>query len=168
MFKKLGFCVGLFAFVLSGAVQAGEPRLMGTYGDWLAYSFVEDGNKVCYMASKPKKDEGNYSRRDDIFALITHRPSEDTKDVFSYIAGYTYKSGSDVTIDVAGKKFTLFTQGGTAWTPDADTDARLSKAIRAGSNMVVRGTSSRGTATKDTFSLKGSTAAHKKITAECR
>lgn len=168
MFKKLGFCVGLLAFVMAAHVQAAEPRLMGTYGDWLAYSFVESGNKVCYMASKPKKDEGKYSRRGEIFALVTHRPAEGTKDVFSYIAGYDYKSGGDVTVEVNGKRFVLFTQDDTAWTPDAETDARLSKAIRAGSKMIVKGTSSRGTATKDTFSLKGSTAAYKKITSECK
>lgn len=168
MFRKLGFCVGLLAFVLTAQAQAAEPRLMGTYGDWLAYSFNENGKKVCYMASKPKKAEGNYSKRGDIFALLTHRPAEGTKDVFSYITGYTYKAGSDVTIEVDGKRFVLFTQDNTAWTPDEQSDARLAKAIQAGSKMIVRGVSSRGTKTKDTFGLKGSTAAYKKITSECR
>lgn len=169
MFKKFSLCLGLLTFIfIAGSAKAAEPRLVGTYGDWLAYVFIEDGNKVCYMASKPKKDEGKYTRRGDIFALVTHRPAEGTKDVFSYIAGYTYKNASDVTVEVDGKRFVLFTQDDTAWTSDAETDAKLSKAIRAGSRMVVKGTSSRGTATKDTFSLKGSTAAHEKITSECK
>lgn len=167
MFKKLCLFMGLFVFFAASNAQAAEPRLMGTYGDWLAYVFIENGNKVCYMASKPKKDEGKYSRRGDIFALVTHRPSEGTKDVFSYIAGYDYKVGSDVTVEVDGQNFVLFTQDDTAWTPDADTDKRLADALRKGSKMIVRGTSSRGTATKDTFGLKGSSAAHEKITQEC-
>lgn len=172
MLKHLSLTLFLIAFMLCAFVtspaQAGEPRLMGTYGDWLAYVFIEDGNKVCYMASKPKKDEGNYTRRGEIFALVTHRPAEGTRDVFSYITGYTYKAGSDATVDIDGKRYVLFTQDDMAWTPDADTDKKLSSAIRRGSNMVVSGVSSRGTPTKDTFSLKGSSAAYERISAECK
>ena len=95
-------CV-LFSF--SGKANAGEPRLIGTFGDWSAYMFEENGGKVCYMASTPKKAEGNYTSRGDIFALVTHRPGEGTKDVFSYITGYPYKKGADVTVEVKGIKF---------------------------------------------------------------
>lgn len=153
--------------MMSNAAFASGPRLIGTYGDWSSYVFEENGNKVCYMASQPKKAEGNYTKRGDIFALVTHRPAEGTKNVFSYITGYTYKAGSDVAVMVDGKRFTLFTQGETAWTPDADTDNRLANALRKGSKLVVKGTSSRGTATIDTFSLNGSGAAHDAIGQAC-
>ena len=164
----------LFAFALIGLLfgsleaQAGEPRLVGTYGDWSAYVFVENGNKVCYMASKPQKDEGKYTKRGEIFALVTHRPAEGTRDVFSYITGYPYKPGSDASVQIGGDKFVLFTQDDTAWAPDAETDDRLAAVIRKGSKMIVRGVSSRGTKTKDTFSLKGSSGAYDKISAECK
>ena len=155
-------------FVLfSAQAQASEPRLIGTYGNWSAYVFTEDGNKVCYMASQPTSAEGNYTRRGDIFALVTHRPAEGTKDVFSYITGYTYKPGSDAIVRIGSNSFTLFTQDETAWTPDGETDVKLARAIRAGSNMTVKGSSSRGTLTTDTFSLKGSGAAHDAISQEC-
>lgn len=157
-----------FLGVIASSAQASEPRLIGTYGDWSAYMFTEDGKNVCYMASKPKKAEGNYSKRGEIFALITHRPAEGTRNVFSYITGYPYKSGSDVTVTIDGKSFTLFTQDDTAWTPDAKTDNQLVDMIKEGSSMVVKGVSSRGTKTTDTFSLKGSTKAHEKISQECR
>lgn len=163
--------LGALVLVLSVAgvakAQASEPRLIGTYGDWSSYVFEEDGNKVCYMASQPKKAEGNYTKRGDIFALVTHRPAEGSKNVFSYITGYTYKSGSDVTVKIDGNRFTLFTQGETAWTPDAGTDAKLAESIRKGSKMVIKGTSARGTLTTDTFSLSGSGAAHDAINREC-
>ena len=164
---RILFLAALFIMTMPSA-QAGEPRLIGTYGDWSAYVYIEDGNKVCYMASQPKKDEGNYSRRGEIFALVTHRPAEGTKNVFSYITGYPYKAGSDATVKVASKRFVLFTQDDTAWAPDSETDQQLADAIRAGSNMIVNGTSTRGTKTKDTFSLRGSSAAHDAITKECR
>lgn len=167
--KKIGFlfvlaCVGLF---LSFPSHAAQPKQIGTYGDWTAYMLTEQGSKVCYMVSKPISAKGKYTRRGDVFALITHRPGENTRDVFSYITGYQYKKQSDATVMIDSKKFTLFTQDETAWTPDAASDKRLSKAVRSGSKMIVKGVSSRGTATTDTFSLKGSGAAYKAISKSC-
>lgn len=153
--------------VAAGSAKAADPRELGTFGKWSAYVFTEDGSKVCYMASQPDKDEGDYSRRGDIYALITHRPAEGTKNVFSYITGYPYKAGSDATVKIDGNTFTLFTQDETAWAPDAATDNRITESIRKGYNMVVKGTSSRGTLTTDTFSLKGSSDAHDAISREC-
>ncbi|MCI5060902.1 MAG: invasion associated locus B family protein [Alphaproteobacteria bacterium] len=153
--------------VFGSPALASEPRLLGTHGDWAAYGFTEGGNKVCYMASQPKTAVGNYTQRGDIFALITHRPAEKTRDVFSYITGYPYKPGSEVTIDIDGRKFKLFTQDDTAWTPDAASDSALARAIQAGSKMIVKGTSKRGTLTTDTFSLKGSGKAYAMVSKEC-
>ncbi len=152
---------------IASVANAQTPQLIGNYGDWAAYSFTENGNKVCYMVSQPTKAEGNYSKRGDIFALITHRPGEKTKNVFSYITGYTYKEGSDVTVNVNNEKFTLFTQKDMAWAPDQASDNRITDAIRKGSRMVVKGSSSRGTLTTDTFSLKGSGGAHDAINKAC-
>lgn len=157
----------LFVFTAPAFAQNGEPRLLAKYGDWSSYMFIENGSKVCYMISQPKKDQGNYTRRGKIYALITHRPAEGTRDVFSYITGYTYKTGSDASITIDGKAYTLFTQDDTAWAPDAKSDRTLAQGIKNGSSMVVKGTSSRGTATTDTFSLKGSSKAYQRINDEC-
>ncbi|MEM6812153.1 MAG: invasion associated locus B family protein [Pseudomonadota bacterium] len=151
----------------SSGAFASEPRLIGTYGDWSAYVFMENGNKVCYMASQPKTAQGNYTKRGEIFALVTHRPAENTKNVFSYTTGYPYKDNSNVDVTIDARKFTLFTQGDTAWTADAASDNQLTNAIKQGNKMVVKGTSTRGTLTTDTFSLKGSTKAHQRISQEC-
>lgn len=170
MFRKiLGTCVCTLLFVTSSvsASYAANPKPIGQYGDWTSYYIMEGGQKVCYMVSAPVDARGNYTNRGEIFALITHRPSENTKDVFSYITGYTYKQGSDATVKIDGKNYILFTQDDTAWTPDAAADKALAKAIRGGSKMVVTGTSSRGTLTTDTYSLKGSGAAYKAISKEC-
>lgn len=153
--------------VFASDAFANAPRLLGKHGVWEAYTFNEDGQKVCYMAAKPNSAKGNYSSRGDIYALITHRPGEGTRNVFSYIAGYGYKAGSDVTLKVDGNAIILFTQDDTAWAPDASTDNKISEAIRKGSTMVVTGTSARGTLTTDTFSLRGSGAAYDAISKEC-
>ncbi len=169
MFRRLFLAAlattALFSFTASS--QAADPRLLGEYSDWNAYVFMEGDNKVCYMASQPKKAEGNYTRRGEVFALVTHRPAEGTKNVFSYITGYPYKAGSDATVKIDSNNFTLFTQDETAWAPDAASDNKIATSLRKGSKMIVKGTSVRGTATTDTFSLKGSSAAHEAISKEC-
>lgn len=151
----------------AGTARAAEPSLLGQFGEWSAYVFNEDGGKVCFMTAQPKKMEGNYTKRGDVFAQITHRPAEGSKDVFSYITGYSFKAGSDANITIDGETFALFTQDDTAWAPDAVTDEKLAQALRKGSTMTIKGTSSRGTLTTDTFNLKGTGAAHDAINKEC-
>ena len=165
-YSVFALVIALFA-VTSTASVAAEPKLLSTHGDWAVYTFSEGGSKVCYMASQPKKAEGNYTRRGDIFAFITHRPGENSKNVFSYITGYTYKSGAAVQVKVGGETFKLFTQKDMAWARDSATDQKIADAVRRGSNMVVSGVSSRGTNTKDTYSLKGSSAAHDAMGKAC-
>lgn len=166
--KTLIAVLSLFAFIPSTAhAQASEQKEIGTFGVWKAYEFEENGHKVCYMAASPDKDEGKYTKRGDIVAMITHRPAEGTKNVFSYMSGYGYKKGSNVEVAIDGRDYTLFTQNDMAWAADATADTNLAEGIKKGSKMVVKGVSGKGTETKDTFSLKGSTKAYEAISKAC-
>ncbi len=150
-----------------GAAVAQDIRALGEFDDWRAFTFTENGNKVCYMASEPEKAEGDYTKRGDIYAMVTHRPAQGTEDVVSFVIGYTFKKDSRVTVDIDGQKFTLFTHKDTAWASDSQTDKALVQAMRRGREMVVKGTSSRGTETTDSYSLIGFTAAHRAIDKAC-
>lgn len=166
---KLFSCCALLFIGGIGPLHAetSEPKRLGTYGDWWAYSFTEGNNVVCYMLSSPKKATGNYKKRGEIFALVTHRPAENTRNVFSYMAGYNYKSDSVANITIDKQKFALFTHNDTAWAPDTATDARLADALRKGATMTINGISSKGTTTTDTIGLKGTGAAFKAIDSAC-
>ncbi|MBI1208474.1 MAG: hypothetical protein GC191_14475 [Azospirillum sp.] len=146
-------------------------RLLGDFKDWKAIAYKEDdkesGGTVCYMVSQPKKAEPSGKQRGDIHALVTHRPGEKSFDVVSFIAGYTYKSGSDVSVQVDNETYSLFTDGETAWARDEATDHKLADAIKSGYKLVVKGVSSRGTNTTDTYSLSGSGDAYKAIGEAC-
>lgn len=157
----------IITVALPASAQRSEPRLLSSHRDWNVYVFAEAGNQVCYMASQPSRSQGDYTRRGEVFAQITHRPAEQTFDTFSMVAGYTYKKGSEVDLRIGNRRFSLFTHGDTAWAEDAATDARIADAIKAGNSMVLRGTSSRGTLTTDTFSLSGSTAAYNAMSEAC-
>lgn len=163
----LSAAVILGAAAVPAHAQDGVKKL-GTYGVWTAASYIEsDGSKVCYMSAEPTKKEGKYTKRGNVYAQITHRPGESSKDVFSFTAGYDYKSDSKATLTVDGKDTMLFTQDDTAWAEDPATDTKITQALRKGSKMVIKGASARGTETVDTFSLSGSGAAHDAIAKEC-
>ena len=89
--KKFLFLIGLAYFCGICRANAAAPQMIGEYDDWVAYYYRDSAGPVCYMASTPKKDEGKYSRRGDIYAVITHRPNEKSFDVLNINAGYTYK-----------------------------------------------------------------------------
>ncbi len=166
-FKCREIIISSAIFILCGTAQATEPKLIAEHGDWVAYTFIENNNKVCYMVSQPKKTSGNYTKRGDVFALVTHRPAEKSKNVFSYIAGYSYKPGSEATVIVNNQNFRLFTQDDSAWASDEATDNKITDAIKRGSSLVIKGLSARGTETVDTFGLSGSSSAYKAISSEC-
>ena len=173
MTRQIRTLVSLFlpAFLLLAAgsepAHAQEVEYLGTNRDWHAFQYMENGNRVCYMASRPLEEEGDYTRRGDVFVLVTHRPAENSRDVVSFIAGYSYEDEGEVTVTIGGNTFRLFTEDDTAWARDEATDQRLVQAMRRGADMVVRGTSSRGTLTTDTYSLFGFTATYNEITGAC-
>lgn len=147
--------------------EAQDIRRLGEFQDWRAFTFQEDGNKVCYMASQPKKEEGDYTKRGEVYAMVTHRPAQGTQNVVSFVIGYPFKQDSRVNVSIDGKGFTLFTHKDTAWAPDKETDRELVQAMRAGRTMIVKGVSSKDTETTDTYSLLGFTAAHNAVNDAC-
>mgnify|MGYP007046914488 CR=1 FL=1 len=148
----------------SGAQQAG---LIDVFDDWSAFTSTESGAPVCYIGSEPTKATGDYKKRGKTYILITHRPAENALGVVSLEAGYAFKPGSGVDVAIGTNQFTLFTDGSNAWADDAKADQALVRAMRAGAIMEVSGTSGRGTLTKDTYSLKGITAAYKAASKAC-
>ncbi len=166
--RGVGFAAVAATTVLVASSVAAEQRSIGTFRDWSAFTDTVGGNKVCYAGSLPKKQEGDYTRRGDTYILVTHRPADAVVGEVSVEAGYSYQRGSEATATIDGRSFQLFTEGGNAWAYDEAADREMVRAMRAGAEMVIKGTSSRGTLTSDTYSLFGFTAAYKAITDECQ
>ena len=162
--------LSILTFVALPCLAEGDPNLknLGTFGNWTAYTYDDGNGKICYIASEPTKSSGKYSKRDDVFLMVTHRPSEKAFNVVNTVAGYTYKKGSKPTITIDKKKaITLATHEDTAWAKETKTDKTLVEQMKAGSTAVLKGTSKRGTLTTDTFSLKGFSKAYQKIDEAC-
>ena len=145
---------------------AQTPKPIGSYGDWQALTYEENGKPVCYVFTEPAKKEGQYTSRGQVYALVTHRPSDKKMNVFTIISGYTFKEDTDAILEIGDQKFTLFTQEGMAWANDED-DPKIVEALKKGTGMVMHGTSNRGTETVDTYSLKGFSKAYDAIGDAC-
>lgn len=147
----------------SSTVAQAKADFLGSFGDWEAYS-TNDGGRLCYIATLPSKSEGKYTRRGDIFLLVSHRPQDNSVGVVSLEAGYNYASKSKITAKIGTKSFAMFPDGGHAF---AFEDAPMVNAMVRGSNLTIQGTSNRGTLTTDTFSLTGFTAAYNAASKAC-
>jgi hypothetical protein len=161
----------LFVFAMTvgvAAVSMAADKSLGTFKLWSAMSFTEDDKTVCMIWSQPEKAEGNYKKRGEVFVFVTHRPGDREMNKISFETGYTFKESSEVRVTIDGQAYSLYTDGSTAWSSDTKEDSRMVNAMRAGSTMVMEGTSGRGTETRDTYSLSGFTAAHNAINKACK
>ncbi len=145
-----------------------KAKELGKYNDWSAYAEGEGKNLACLAVSKPKKAEGNYKRRGEIFAVITHLPGQNKWNEFSIIAGYNYKADSNPDVTIGDAKFQLFTSGSRAWSFSPPDDEKIIKFLKSSMKMKVIGTSTRGTITTDTYSLMGFSKAYQKINEACQ
>lgn len=168
--RKLSVSIPLATLValapLFAVAQA--PQFLGTYRDWNVYRFEDGEQTICYMASEPKKQEGDYTRRGNPAVLVTRRPGPNSGDEVSVQPGYSYLAGSEVEVQVDDQReFSLFTKGEHAWTKSTEDDRALINAMRRGTDMTVRGTSVKDTYSLDTYSLMGFTAAYEAMSEAC-
>ncbi|MBM3534083.1 MAG: hypothetical protein FJX60_13720 [Alphaproteobacteria bacterium] len=158
----------LAAFALAAApAMAQAPRVLGSFEKWSAFSYLEQGKPVCYLAAQPTDSKGGPPNRGEVFLMVTHRPAAKASDVVSFVAGYALKSGSEAEATVGGTVFKLFTKEDRAWAHDEKTDKALVQALVKGASLVVKAAPSRGPESTDSFSLTGFGRAHQAINQAC-
>jgi hypothetical protein len=147
-----------------------EPNLLGQFGTWGAYSATPNGKKVCFALAKPSSSKTNPPNRprDPAYAFISTRPAEKVFNEVSIMIGYALKPGSESTLEVGGANYAMYTQGDGLWIKNAAEEERLVEAMRKSADVVVKGTSAKGTETTDVFSLKGLSQALERISQDCR
>ena len=163
---KLGLGAALGVALAAGSAHAAPERL-GVFGDWEAYRVGDAQGRECFVHSVPRESKGDYTRRGEVLAQVSHRPSARVRSELSITAGYTYRRDSEVEVDIDGRKLELFVHEDRAYARDAATDRELARRMKRGRKLVVRGVSARGTRTTDEFSLRGFTAAHAAIDRAC-
>ena len=131
--------------------------------DWSV--FVEDNPTECWGVSTPKESVNTRDgrvvavNRGQTLLMVFYRPSAGAKGQVAFTGGYPFAPGSTVNIDISGNQFEMFTEGEWAWPATTEDDNKIITAMKRGAEAVLSARSGRGTATKDTFSLLGFTAA---------
>lgn len=163
MFTRAKVFSGLAAAAVlaacTGAAMAQSPTRIGEFNDWGAFSYSSGGGKVCYALSVPTGKQPTNVDHGDNFFLVTQRAKQNVTYEPQFMAGYTLRENSKVTVTVDGQSFTFFTKDNSAWVENAAQEPALVSAMKAGSKMTVKAVSRRGTDTTYEYSLSGVTAA---------
>lgn len=162
--------VASVSFAASAAVAQESTNRVATMTDWSV--FAEDNPKECWGVSSPKETVNTRDgqpvqvRRGDILLFVTFRPG--VAGEISFSGGYPFASGSTVKLDVDGTGYDLISDGEWAWPGTKEDDAAILAALKKGTTAVLQAQSGKGTQTKDTFSLRGFTAAMEEAGKRCQ
>ncbi|WP_072396018.1 invasion associated locus B family protein [Hyphomicrobium sp. CS1GBMeth3] len=150
-------------------LAAQEPGSVqtGAFGDWLVHENAGEGPKTCFAASQPKAKEPAGANRSKIVLYVSAWPKEGVKSEVSVKLGYPIKPDSTVSVAVGDAEFQLFPDQDRAYVADATEELKLVDAMKKGSSLIVKGTSTRGTLTTDTYSLIGLGRALDAVAAAC-
>jgi invasion protein IalB len=155
----------------AAAVAGGaQPKLLGQYGIWGAYSASPAGKKICFVLAKPASSETNPPNRprNPVYMFISTRPADKVANEVSLVVGYPFKAGYEANAQIGANSFPLYTQQDGAWIKDATQEAKMVEAMRGGDTAVVKGMSAKGTQSTDTFTLKGMSQALDRAGQECK
>ncbi len=170
LFATLSFLLALGAFADAGLAQESETASLktGAFGDWLVHQNAGDGPKICFAASQPKTKEPATANRSKIVLYVSAWPKDGVKAEFSAKMGYPMSPDSPVSATIDGTDFSLFADADRAYVADAAQEAKLIDAMKTGSKIVLKATSTRGTQTTDTYSLAGFGQAFDAIASACQ
>jgi hypothetical protein len=104
-----------------------------------------------------------------VYLFISTRPVEKVSNEVSVLAtGYEFKPNTEASVAVGGSNFAMYTQKDGAWVKNAAEESKLLETMRKGADVAIKATTSRGTQTTDTFSLKGIGQAVDRAAQECK
>jgi len=168
---KLALITAAALVVMSPALAQEVTNRVAADTDWAV--FEGDDPRECWAVTAPKSTVNTRDNRQvqvnrgDILLFVTYRPAQNVAGEISFTGGYPFAEGSTATLDIGGTTFELFTEGEYAWPASPSEDAKIMTSMKRGANAVVTARSSRGTITKDTFSLLGATSMIEKAETNC-
>ena len=103
-----------------------------------------------------------------MYFYVTTWRKDNVRAEVSVRLGYAIKADVPPTITVGSESFELFARNDKAFTRDPQEEKRLLDAMLKASALTVKGTSSKGAATVDQYSLSGLAGAMKKVDQSCQ
>ena len=167
MIQRVTAAATVILSLLVAPAQAQSVRLIGDFRDWSAYSAQEGAGALCFALSTPIQVAPAPDGFTEAYLYLTNRPAEGIRNEFNLVAGFPFAPDQPATVSVGGQSFELFTENDAAWLLDPSLGDSLASAIRAGSSLVIDGTSQTGVKVQQVFSLSGATAASRAIEGGC-
>ncbi|MCR9109746.1 invasion associated locus B family protein [Marivita sp. XM-24bin2] len=160
-----GAVVGAISLMTAGAGAAQETSTnrVNAITDWSVFEGQDP--RECWAVTTYKESVNTRGgrvvavTRGEILLMVFYRPGAEVQGQVAFTGGYPFAPGSTVNVNIGGTEFELFTEGEWAWPATPQDDAKIVTAMKRGADAVLTAQSSRGTTTKDTFSLLGFTAA---------
>lgn len=170
-FKTGATALAMVALMAGGAIAQESTNRVAVETAWSV--FVDGNPRECWAVSAPSETVNTRGgqavtvQRGDILLFATYRQGGGATAEVSFTGGYPFAEGSTVELVIGADTLQLFTDGQWAWAASPEDDARILASLRRGQNAVLTARSSRGTTTRDTFSLFGITAATDEAQRRC-
>lgn len=158
------FCYLVPFFTIAAAAGANaQPTMVKQYHAWGVYSH----ETTCYMLTIPAEEKPTGVDHGDNFFLLAPTEAAHARYEPQALMGYRLKAGAPVSARIGDERFQMMSDGKSAWLRKPARVPDMIDAMKGGSEMIVKGTSRRGTKTTYTYSLSGVTAALKHLK-KCR
>jgi hypothetical protein len=155
------------ALLTTAPAFAQSVKLIGDFRSWSAYSATDTTGAVCFALSRPTEITPQPDGFTEAYLYLTHRPTQGVRNELNLVAGFVFASDTPATASVSGQTFDLFTAKDAAWLLNPSQNDDFAGALRAGSEVIIEGTTDKGIKVSETFSLSGATAASRAIEGNC-
>ena len=164
--KKISVLLILFTFLFSSNAFSDQPKSIGKYKSWEAFTYNGSNGKICFAQTIPLDRAPKNLKRDPSRLFVTFRKNEKIKNELSVTSGHMYKKSS-VMAKSGKNEFLFFSQGNFAWLIDREEEFNLIKTMKRASKLSVTARTSTGTETKDMYSMMGFTKAYNTARKSC-
>ena len=145
------------------------PMLVGTYGDWSAYTTQGGKSRVCYVLAQPKDRSPSSLKKVAAHIFISSRPAEHVHNEISVIFGVPLKPGdAQARAEVGTTSFDMVSKGQNAFVKNAADEVRFIDLMKKSPKLIVKGTLIKGGQASDSYSLTGLGQALDRVTKECQ
>jgi len=166
MMKNFSIPFLFLIFFVSTNAWGDQPKSIGKYKNWEAFSYTGDKGKICFAQTAPLERSPKDLKRESSRLFVTFRKEEKIKNELSVTSGHMYKQ-STVIAKSGRNEFALFSQGNFAWLIDGEEEYNLIKTMKKASKLSVSAKTSAGAKTKDLYSMMGFTKAYNTAKKSC-
>ena len=152
----------IMAAIVAFVAAPGVSNAAEVFDDWS----VEKADGRCTAWTKPVSSAGE--TRQDAYLSIVNIPAEGIKNSVAFVYGKNGAGKVQAAATVDERAFELLTFDTAAFAASGEPEAALITSMRRGAQTEVTWSEPDGSVSKDSYSLKGFTAAKAKIDGDCR